>query len=82
MIFGLRTRRSTRSPADPAKFLASQSLPHERSTSSGEAGCGSCHDPHPSNPNFKYLRIGTNGGRNMGAFCAYCHEAMVDKNDM
>ena len=57
-------------------------VPQEVLGNNGELTCGSCHDPPPSNPNFKYLRVSTNDGRNMGAFCAYCHEAMVDKNDM
>jgi hypothetical protein len=25
----------------------------------GMLGCVGCHDPHPSNPNFKYLRVST-----------------------
>ncbi|UCG38915.1 MAG: cytochrome C [bacterium] len=57
-------------------------VPQEVLGRNGELTCGSCHDPHPSNPNYKYLRIDTGGGRNMGAFCAYCHEAMVDKNEL
>ena len=57
-------------------------VPQEVLGRNGELTCGSCHDPHPSNPNYMYLRVGTDGGRSMGAFCAYCHEAMVDKNDL
>ncbi|MDF1524719.1 MAG: cytochrome c3 family protein [bacterium] len=57
-------------------------VPQEVLGNNGELTCGSCHDPHPSNPNYKYLRVGTNDGRKMGAFCAYCHEAMVDKNEL
>jgi predicted CXXCH cytochrome family protein len=39
-------------------------------------GCMSCHDPHPSNTNFKYLRtnVGKTGDR-MDAFCGTCHPA-------
>ena len=55
-------------------------VPQEVLGRDGELTCGSCHDPHPSNTNYKYLRVSTNEGRKMGAFCAYCHEAMVDKN--
>lgn len=57
-------------------------VPQEVLGGNGELTCGSCHDPHPSNPNYMYLRINTDGGRKMGAFCAYCHEAMVDKNEL
>lgn len=39
--------------------------------------CVSCHDPHPSNPNYKYLIIDTNGGKNLGKFCGFCHPAQV-----
>ncbi len=40
----------------------------------GRFGCMSCHDPHPSNANYKYLRgdVGPKGDR-MDAFCATCH---------
>ena len=57
-------------------------VPQEVLGNNGELTCGSCHYPHPSNPNYKYLRVATNDGRQMGAFCAYCHEAMVDKNEL
>ena len=57
-------------------------VPQEVLGENGELTCGSCHDPHPSNQNYMYLRISTDGGRKMGAFCAYCHEAMVDKNEL
>lgn len=39
----------------------------------GNFGCLSCHDPHPSNPNYKYLRVDTQGGAGMATFCAVCH---------
>ena len=58
------------------------SVPAENLSLEGTLTCTSCHDPHPSNPNYKYLRVGTSEGRKMGAFCAYCHEAMVDKNEL
>lgn len=40
----------------------------------GRLECMSCHEPHPSNANYKYLRIdiGTKGER-MDSFCAVCH---------
>ncbi len=43
----------------------------------GRFECVSCHDPHPSNTNAKYLRVDTKGG--MDAFCAVCHSAKADR---
>lgn len=40
--------------------------------------CISCHDPHPSNPNWKYLRVDTTGGEKVGQFCQMCHPAKAD----
>jgi hypothetical protein len=37
-----------------------------------------CHDPHPSNPYFKYLRVDTAKGSKMDAFCAVCHPIKAD----
>lgn len=39
----------------------------------GRLECVGCHDPHPSNPNYKYLRVGTAGGAKMQTFCTMCH---------
>ncbi len=39
----------------------------------GKLECVGCHDPHPSNPNYKYLRIDTSGGSDMSKFCSLCH---------
>ncbi|RMG67250.1 MAG: cytochrome C [Nitrospirae bacterium] len=44
----------------------------------GRFECVSCHDPHPSNPNYRYLRVDTKGGANMDRFCSLCHPAKVD----
>lgn len=44
----------------------------------GMLQCVSCHDPHPSNPNWKYLRVDTKGGSQVGRFCAVCHTAKAD----
>lgn len=44
----------------------------------GRLQCVSCHDPHPSNPNWKYLRVSTKGGTQVGKFCAVCHTAKAD----
>lgn len=35
--------------------------------------CVSCHDPHPSNPNWRYLRVSTGDGGQVGRFCMTCH---------
>ncbi len=40
--------------------------------------CVSCHDPHPSNPNWRYLRVDTEGGTKVGNFCQMCHPAKAD----
>jgi predicted CXXCH cytochrome family protein len=45
----------------------------------GKFECVSCHDPHPSNPNYKYLRVDTGAkGQNMDPFCAVCHPIKAD----
>jgi predicted CXXCH cytochrome family protein len=44
----------------------------------GKFECISCHDPHPSNPNYKYLRIDTANGSKMAVFCAACHPMKAD----
>lgn len=45
----------------------------------GKFECIGCHDPHPSNPNYKYLRFDPgNNGSKMENFCAACHPMKVD----
>ncbi len=44
----------------------------------GKFECVSCHDPHPSNTNYKYLRVDTANGSNMEKFCASCHPMKAD----
>ena len=40
----------------------------------GRMECASCHDAHPSNTNYKYLRMDTgDDGRDTEAFCGQCH---------
>jgi predicted CXXCH cytochrome family protein len=41
----------------------------------GKLECIGCHDPHPSNPNSKYLRV----GGNMQNFCSLCHSSKSGK---
>ncbi len=40
--------------------------------------CVSCHNPHPSNANYKYLIVDTDDGSSMGVFCAKCHPNQSD----
>lgn len=44
----------------------------------GKLECVGCHDPHPSNLNYKYLRVDTSKGAKMENFCAMCHPAKAD----
>ena len=44
----------------------------------GKFECISCHDPHPSNSNYKYLRVETDNGSKMEVFCAVCHPMKAD----
>ena len=47
----------------------------------GKLSCISCHNPHPSNPNHKYLVADTKKGNNMGVFCAVCHAEQADSSE-
>ena len=40
--------------------------------------CSSCHDFHPSNKNYKYLRVDVEED-NIGYFCALCHSSKRQK---
>jgi hypothetical protein len=47
----------------------------------GHFECVSCHDPHPSNPNYRYLRVtATNQAPSMSIFCGICHPRKADPN--
>jgi predicted CXXCH cytochrome family protein len=48
-------------------------VPQDSLAGDGTLVCRSCHDPHPANPNHKYLIADTKGGREMGNFCQVCH---------
>ncbi|MBI4822944.1 MAG: cytochrome C [Nitrospirae bacterium] len=39
----------------------------------GKLECVGCHDPHPSNSNYKYLRVDVGRGEKMQVFCSMCH---------
>ncbi len=54
-------------------------VPPELLREGGRFECLGCHDPHPSNPNYKYLRVDTGAkGQNMDGFCAVCHPIKAD----
>lgn len=58
-------------------------VPGDMLRDNGALGCTSCHDPHPSNPNYKYLRSDANSGAitkggDLGKFCGICHAEKVD----
>ena len=45
----------------------------------GRLDCVSCHEAHPSNKNFMYLRVDTGKeGENIQKLCAACHSAKAD----
>jgi predicted CXXCH cytochrome family protein len=51
-------------------------VPAEWLYAEGRFECTGCHDPHPSNANYKYLRADVGPkGQDMDRFCAVCHPA-------
>jgi len=53
-------------------------VPPELLREGGRFECLGCHDPHPSNPYYKYLRVDTANGSKMDTFCAVCHPIKAD----
>ncbi|HEX9051906.1 MAG TPA: cytochrome c3 family protein [Anaeromyxobacter sp.] len=53
-------------------------VPPELLREGGRFECMGCHDPHPSNPNYKYLRVDTAKGSKIDAFCVVCHPVKGD----
>jgi predicted CXXCH cytochrome family protein len=53
-------------------------VPPELLREGGRFECLGCHDPHPSNPYYKYLRVDTAKGSKIDAFCAICHPIKAD----
>ena len=39
----------------------------------GRFECVACHDPHPSNPNWRYLRVALGGSGAVAPLCNVCH---------
>ncbi len=54
-------------------------VPPELLREGGRFECMGCHDPHPSNPYYKYLRVDTAKGSKIDAFCAVCHPVKADQ---
>lgn len=67
MTHPVNVRPNTRIANVPSKLLRSNKLQ-----------CVSCHDPHPSNPYWRYLRVDTEGGTKVGNFCQLCHPAKAE----
>ncbi len=44
----------------------------------GRFECIGCHDPHPSNPNYRYLRIPVKATPTLSDLCGVCHPRKVD----
>jgi hypothetical protein len=44
----------------------------------GHFECVGCHDPHPSNPNYRYLRVAGDKSPGMTEFCGICHPRKAD----
>jgi predicted CXXCH cytochrome family protein len=53
-------------------------VPPELLREGGRFECLGCHDPHPSNPYYKYLRVDTAKGSKIDAFCVVCHPIKAD----
>jgi predicted CXXCH cytochrome family protein len=43
--------------------------------------CVSCHDPHPSNPNYRYLRLAARGSPSVSELCSICHARKAGASD-
>jgi hypothetical protein len=44
----------------------------------GRFECVGCHDPHPSNPNYRYLRIAVKRTPTLSELCSVCHPRRSD----
>jgi hypothetical protein len=44
----------------------------------GRFECIGCHDPHPSNPNYRYLRIAVSRTPTLSELCGVCHPRKAD----
>ncbi len=56
-------------------------VPTDLLRADGRFECLSCHEPHPSNQNWAYLRVDTGKkGRFMDPFCVTCHPRKGDQS--
>lgn len=63
-------------PVNVVPTLKGVKIDKEVLSYSGEEGmlsCGSCHDWHPENENYKYLRVDVEGRYDLNKFCSKCH---------
>jgi predicted CXXCH cytochrome family protein len=44
----------------------------------GRFECVGCHDPHPSNPNYRYLRVAVTRAPTLSELCSLCHPRKAD----
>jgi predicted CXXCH cytochrome family protein len=54
-------------------------VPRDNLSRDGTLTCTSCHDGHPSNANYMYLRAEVTGPGDMGSLCGICHAAMREQ---
>lgn len=59
--------RTVKLPADARGFQGQED----------QLTCLGCHNHHPSNPNYKYLRWPADKGKNINKFCSNCHPDKV-----
>ena len=59
--------RTVKLPADAKGFKGQEN----------QLTCMGCHNHHPSNPNYKYLRWPADKGEDLDKFCAHCHPDKV-----
>lgn len=45
----------------------------------GRFECVGCHDPHPSNPNYRYLRIAVKETPRLSELCTVCHPRKAER---
>lgn len=54
-------------------------VPDQLLRDGGRFECMGCHDPHPSNQNYKYLRVDAGKkGEKIDQFCGVCHGSKAD----
>jgi len=74
-VWLLRPFCNASNPSHPNPRIANVPEPLLRD---GILQCVSCHDPHPSNPNWNYLRTDTGNGGQVQDFCTICHASKAN----